>query len=336
MRARFLRWSLLLLAGAPCTGCLVPPGAVVRTAQGEVRAPDPELAREAARHVERTRAELARRLPGLRDISTDVWVQRKAYAGAMLWFRAGSLHAFTLESSALPHPRIHVPVATYESSITHELVHALLGPDWNTLPAVVEEGLCDLMSVELAGDTQRRLNLLLSATLADELATQVGREAVRPERLLEARESLDLHQDGSDFAAYAYGMGYVLVSRIAERYGLTYLHQLALRAREEGLERIPAGWLLPAAELRATRPIEETIAEELDAAFFDHLARSGELRRMIEGFKREGTVDAGSLDTIVLTYAAEGYPSRGIRRRLVDLPGWARWARENRAFLAAP
>jgi len=328
------RRLLGLLAAAPVlrTGCLVPPGVTLETAKGEVRAPSAELARSTADHVAWTREQLHERLPGLEDIPADVWVQEKAYAGALLWMRTGSLHAFIIESGDLPNPRIHVPVATWQSSVVHELVHALLGPDWDTLPAVVEEGLCDAMSIELAKDSKRRLNLMLAATLGPDLADELGSQQVGMEQLLEHDESLDLHDDGVDFAAYAYGLGYVLVSRIEARHGLGHLHLLALRARQDGLRRIPASWLLEAADIDPHQSLLRRIEPELDEAFFAYLAESGELRRMIDQCRADGSLDARGLESVIVTYSAEGRDG-ALRRKLVELPGWRAWARENREFL---
>ena len=329
-------WLLVCLAGLLAqTACLVPPRSVLVTASGEVRAPNAILARKAARHVDWTRAELKRRLPGLRDTRTDVWVQEHAYAGPLVWMRVGKLHAFTLESAELGNPRIHVPVETYRTSISHELVHALLGPDWDPLPAMVEEGLCDVMSVELADDPQLHLNLLVSATIGPRLARRAHKMAARVElqQMLRAKHSLDLHDHGSDFTAYAYGLGYVLVDRIRDRHGLGWLYDMCLRARDEGYELLPADWVIEAAEVGDSEQLKADLSEEIDRALFRHLLDSGELMRLIEKLGPPPAGQPWSLDSILITYEADVLGDRGIQRRLVDLPGFRDWARENRGLL---
>ena len=326
-RRRLLAASWLL----GLSGCLIPPRSVVITASGEVRAPDSITATRGAQYVEWTRAELQRRIPGLRDIKTDVWIQKRAYAGALIWMRVGSLHAFTLETPDLPNPRIHVPLETYRTSISHEMVHALLGDDWSTLPAIMEEGLCDAMSVELAEDPQLRLNLLVSATIGPFLQ-ESGTRSKQPTdvlRLLRAKESLDLHKHGNDYAAHAYGLGYVLVDRLLARYGIESLHELCLRAAQQGYDLIPPEWILDAAQVRVDTDLAAQLSEAIDEALFQHLVQSGELLRLIHKLESSPGEPPWALDGILITYEADMLEGGGIRRRLVDLPGFRDWAREN-------
>ena len=342
MRARTLphRARAVLAASALALGtpsCLIAPAASVETPHGIVRAPNRELAREAALHVREVRATLERHLPDLRDVRTDVWVQRRAWAGPWVWFQVGSLHAFTMETAGTEHPRIHVPIESYRSSIVHEMVHALLGPSWDTLPAVLEEGLCDYLAVELMNDTERRLSRLIAAHYANELVERgvLSPEEVAPSAMLAPRQSLELHARGKEYASYAYGLGYALATRIVERRGLAGLHRLCVSAAEAGRAQVPARQVLAAAEVSEHTDVGRLVLPDVEAALFAYVAESGELVRVLDELRRQVPAEAWEPEGFRISYDARGVDFR-MERRLVDLPGYAEWARAHPAALRAP
>jgi len=325
------------LALAPlCAGCLVSPPAIIETPAGTVRAPNEELAAKAAQHVTQVRALLSEQLPGLRDVQTDVWIQQKAWAGPWVWLRAGSLHAFTMEEVGSERPRIHVPVDTYEASIVHEMVHALLDKSWDPLPAAIEEGLCDHYAILLSGDSERRLGRLISVSFGDRLSSEDAR-GDRPSltAILEARQSLELHEHGGRFASYTYGLGFALVSRIVARRGVSGLHELCRAAADAGLEAVPPGEILDAAGVRADARMSELIQGELEEALFIYIVESGELLRLLDHLRGASTSATWDPDGIRISYQNDKLGVK-LERRLVELPGYRAWARENPHALRPP
>ncbi len=260
------------------TGCLAPPPRLhVETGHGTVRSDHRWTGHMVAGLLDSLVPEVQRRLPDTRPEKLEVWVQEtlSVYRG---WSVDSQVPAFTVEGDG----RIHLLAGErieLSASLAHELVHAMLGPSWKTLPPVAEEGLADWM--------QEELNRQVAGSLrADHLAkagAAVGglefgiwsrhRRGRRGSRLAtltfpaieEGRKPIDLARalddgdgnSGGFFRPYQvavsdprlYGLGYLVVSRILELEGVEALHALCVRAADEGREQVPGAWMLEASRL---------------------------------------------------------------------------------------
>jgi hypothetical protein len=154
--------------------------------------------------------------------------------------------------------------------LVHELVHALLGSSWDPLPAVMKEGLCDALSCRLVPEIApnvRAIRLFDAATAYPNARLELvffeplehrrevvdialaGRRGPPPsEALTLAGQGIHLHDESTDQSAL-YGYGFVVTERIISRIGLGGLNRLCRRAGDMGLEIVPLGWLLDAADL---------------------------------------------------------------------------------------
>lgn len=247
------------------------PSSLVKSLTGTVRAETLAEAKHVSSLLDLLQPALQRMLPGARKLDKlDVWIQDKPTLYAFP--SAGTSDAEGLWAES--HNRIllardadHLP-----RTLAHELVHAYLGADWNTLPGTLEEGLCDQISGRLVpgGAARLRAGRLASAALvcgsiqlelkvrgahtekdwSARIALSGGTPEEAPQR---AVFSLAAGLSSTRLEASAkrgyYGMAYLLVDRVIKRIGLDGLHAMCLRASEEGFDAIPRPWLLEAAEL---------------------------------------------------------------------------------------
>ena len=273
--ALFLASAALFLA----QGCLAaPPPIVVATPFGDVRAESEEKASEVAELLRELAPRIQDVLPGSQERPIDVWVQEKLRVYRHQT-RPESVRGFTLLADEFEARRIHL-LGDGQSSwyLSHELVHALIGPSWKPLPGVLEEGLGDVVAEILNpayADHIRAHRLLNTAIMTD--GFEVGFSYGVPEearhsrdwkrqqatvivRPVETIDSLDvgellaaprseLHRRWPEIPETLYGFSWLVTSRIVERIGLEGLHDMCLRATEEGLSVIPADWLAEAAEM---------------------------------------------------------------------------------------
>ncbi len=283
------RSSLLLALPALALGaCLAaPPPIVVGTPFGEVRAGTTEKAQEVASLLRELAPRVQEVLPGSQRRPIDVWVQDELRV-YRYQRRPESVRGFTLLSDEFQARRIHLLDEGQPSwYLAHELVHALIGPSWKALPGVLEEGLGDVVAERLNPDYAdhiRAHRLLNTAVLtggfelgfsfsmpeddrpAPEWRRSFSRLVVRPLEHIEGvdlRELLatprtGLHQRYPEIPEAFYGLAWLMTSRIVERHGLEGLHELCVRATDEGLELVPVDWLARAAEMDLDR---------VDAAF---------------------------------------------------------------------
>jgi len=163
--------------------------------------------------------------------------------------------------------------------LSHELVHLLLGADWSTLPAPVEEGLADVLGARALGALPRiraergeglmralgGLRLCVSWQLPAASGVSVRATSVqewsapeaRPagdlpgaaELVSTGRESFEPQRFDPLWSPIDYGVGYVLVERIVEHAGLSGLHRACVEAVDAGEERVAAPQLLELAGL---------------------------------------------------------------------------------------
>jgi hypothetical protein len=343
-------WLLVGLMLLPA--CLASaPRLRIEASQGIVRAESVPSGRLVAKLLDRLAPAVRARLPDTRTAPLEVWVQEQLsiYRG---WPVNSDVPAFTVEGEG----RIHVlETDDLELSVAlaHELVHALLGPSWQTLQPVAEEGLADWM--------QERLNRRVASSLrADHLAKagaamgglplgvwagrrfESGRQLLAfhfPEPLstgevLDPRETLDeTSSSGSFFKPFQvavsdprhYGIGYLVVSRIIERQGILALHQLCKRAAEDGLDQIPAVWLLEASGLDcSTSCWLQVITERVGRYELRALAR-----QLVPALVRRVTEELGPMcgatsgrDFLLLVDPEFGLVGGRYRVDLSDIPGF--------------
>lgn len=257
----------LLLAVAACTA---PPAARVDTPYGLARADTADEARQLAELLAELGPAVRQTLPDSLDRPTEVWLEDFGRYRAL----DGRPGVVGLTSLSAGHIRIRADRLGLDADfvLVHELVHALLGPSWEPLPAVVTEGLCDAVAARLAPEAATRVRAVrrLDAAFAwprlgFELRYFEPADGTRPALRLPLGElpaldplaalelpgrGLHLSQERDDLPAL-YGYGLVVVERILARHGVERLHALCLRATADGLEQVPAAWLLEAAELDA-------------------------------------------------------------------------------------
>jgi hypothetical protein len=287
---------LALGATLLASGCLAPPPPiVVETPYGDVFAGSEVRATEVAGLLGRLAPEVRATLPGAQDRSIDIWVQEKL-AVYRFHERPESVRGFTLLEAEFRAKRIHLQEGGQSPwYLAHELVHALIGPDWAPLPGILEEGLGDVIAERLNPDYQThiRAHRLLNAsafsgglvvdlryrepvpevsrrdwpeirtTVRVEVTEAIDRQTLR--RLLATPRS-ELHSRWTDIPEAFYGISWLLVSRIQERIGLEGLHALCQRARSEGRELVPIEWLEAAAELELDRLDADFLASCFDRA----------------------------------------------------------------------
>ncbi len=270
---RRLRISLLPLAlAAACQ--VAPPPVHVDGPAGRVRADHRHeaLALEARlRHLDGAVEAL---LPDAESRVAEVWLQESPRLYRIGDASYAEADGFWSEG----HARIHLRRAagSLPRTLAHELVHASLGETWSTLPGTLEEGLCDVVSARLCPEESlpMRTGRLSAAALATggldlevELYLGEGEDgrrlgaltrmrlsspeplALAPGDVFEVEAGLSTTRLGVDEKKALYGLSYLLAHRIVERRGFRGLHALCLRARREGLPRVPAPWLLEAAGL---------------------------------------------------------------------------------------
>lgn len=284
--------GLLLLAG--CVGA--PPHCVESrdgTLRGTVCGPTVERARETTRMLEQADVALRDRLPDLVAAPWDVWLQERPQ---VFWlFPAGD------EVDALLNPftdRIHVTAGStaLPTALVHERIHQLLGPAWDDLPAILEEGLCDQIASRVAagGLALRTDRLFRAATALDALELHAvldlpGGPTVRMRLELDGESPPDAplsrafaDDDGliGPFHAHGargpwYGLAFVAVGRLVDRVGAEGLRDLVATTAEQGEEEALAAWA-SAADLTTRddwlRAVDEQLTADVRHALAEDLA----------------------------------------------------------------
>lgn len=251
--------------------CVVPAPPVAQSHElGLVRAEDRFHADLYAGMVAELQPRIVDVLPGTLERTTEVWVQ-ESLAHGMGAPAPANVKGFTLIDSEMQRGRIHVRQDNEFPRwfLTHELVHALLGPEWLTLPGVLEEGLCDLVAAELNPDCAPRIRALraieasiffgkMKVVVAHKDAS--GRERTDSiwfhydrgpselgvEQVL-APGTLALKRRFERVPDTLYGLGFLVAQRIEERGGFERLFELCLEAAEDGLVTVPVERVLEAA-----------------------------------------------------------------------------------------
>ncbi len=283
--------ALLLALG----GCAAPaPRVEVFHALGSVRADNLASAQRFSQLVTGLQPRISEVVPDTTTRFTEVWVQDR------LQHRLGQaapldVKGFTLISSDKQRGRIHMRADTDYPHwfLSHELVHALLGPTWDTIPAVIEEGLCDVVAADLHSDVAPRIRALraIEASLFfGRMLVVVEHRGNTPGNRLRESEiwfhydrgaygdtiesvleppTLDLKRRPSNMGDALYGLGFLVAERIHRSSGLDGLNALCREAHDAGLDAVPVARLLEAADLSNPNTRANAPRELLGAAEFN-------------------------------------------------------------------
>jgi hypothetical protein len=301
------------------SACTSLPPLVVPTERASVRGYDAHrIARLASALVE-DKAFVLARLPGSVDVPLELWEAEGAEQRRLEQLNADGLterrRGLVLFGWGRPRSETHTRVLLLPEAerrvLTHELVHALLGPDWAPLPTALEEGLADWLAFERHPHTRgpwQHWNALLgeSAGATLEISVQLGRGRGHgtslgwsaPPREAQAR-NLDLTailnlKESDPWAGLSpadvrlvYAAGYGLVERIVERHGIEGLHAACLAARLAGENRLSAPSLLALADLPAGAFPPQELAQRRDLALRQmDLLSLGALEVVVELYRR--------------------------------------------------
>ncbi|MEX1025705.1 MAG: hypothetical protein WD226_11585 [Planctomycetota bacterium] len=294
--------STSLLVAAACLAA--PPPISVDTDFGEVRADRDHDAQAVAELLADMAPEIQAILPGVQLRRVDVWVQERLRL--YRWQeRTESVRGFTLLEREFDATRIHLRGGGQSSwYLAHELVHALIDRSWRPLPALLEEGLADVVAEELNPEfaAHIRAHRLFNVSLLtggmifrvrwnepDEGPPRSWRRRTATSRVLlppDESEPLNgdfrttlvellsadragLHARFHELPESYYGLAWFLVARIVERRGLDGLHRMCLDATAAGQDLIPIDTILAAADVTL---------DSLDAQLVGDSFRYSELR----------------------------------------------------------
>lgn len=264
MRPSSPRVAALVLVAA----CQSMPPVGVATPFGVARAGSREEAAQLASRLQRYAPQVRALVPDALGRLPEVWLQDFTRLD-------GLAHRPEVMGLALPGSgRIRIREGGQDGErdlvLVHELVHALLGPDWTPLPAQLKEGVCDVVATHLvpqAAPELAGLRLLGAASVAPGMALEIswfppegGRRDRLPFRVgVDAAVQLAaalgrpgtgrLLGDDDLLDAALYGWGWVLADRAFARSGLHGLHALCLEAAAAGRDVVPLGAVLDAADL---------------------------------------------------------------------------------------
>lgn len=276
--------------------CVVPaPPIESQHERGLVRAEDRFHADLYAGMVADIQPQVAALLPGTLDRHTEVWIQQQLSHGFGRVAPA-NVKGFTLIDAKMNRGRIHLREDNDFPRwfLTHELVHALLGPEWLTLSGVLEEGLCDVVAAELNPDCAPRIRALR----AIESSIFFGKMKVVVEHKDGTGEprtnSVWFHYDrGAHDLTVAdalapgtlalkrrfervpdtlYGLGFLVAHRIAQRDGYERIFELCAEAAAEGASTVPVERVVAAAglDISSEDELAELSHELLGTEEFDH------------------------------------------------------------------
>lgn len=239
----------------------------------------------------------------------------------------------------------------YREVLVHELAHALLGPGWRTLPLALEEGLCTLLNDELADPALLIAHLRCAARAGGSSMYSVSFHVLRPDdepakystfwgnsggsdasestltiaEILALADSSDLKTMTKGEVGHVYGVGVVVVSRILAAGGIEELHELSLRAADEGHEHVPVAWLLEAAGIESDAQFEELALAELRAVSLAAAFESESFEQLFQKALQEaGATTPEAIDGFLERFEGTLRAS-GTTYDLAALPGFRAW-----------
>jgi hypothetical protein len=359
-RSRLVAAAVIALAGGCAASGGTPPAVAIETRLGTVRAGDSATARVAADAYLEFADALASLAPDLRTPGVDVWVQDRirVSAGSIRSTSANHFGGITLSRGAEGAYRIEVSKQSrlgdgFKGTLAHELVHAMLGPSWDTLPAAVEEGLCDSLSTMVTDRSGRRMALLATAARWKKLGAtclfrsrgddgewadfyyragvEIGPDTPGTSDLKvgEIIARRDIHSGHAVDRKHIYAVGFTLVLLARERVGITGLHDLCVRARAQGLGTIPADWILSATGVRGEADLgsqAQRLMAEDPAALLNHM---GALQRgaLLRELRARSGFTTGDADAFFRLVQPRIQILDGPTYALADFPGQVDWAR---------
>ncbi|MDE0891179.1 MAG: hypothetical protein OSB14_03255 [Planctomycetota bacterium] len=277
MRTLLTTLRLIICAPLLLAACqAAPPTYEVRCDTDSVRSESPFLANDVAKMLERGRERVIQLVPFTKRAPLEVWLQEELQLYAFSQGSYEDADGFWAEDVS----RIHLRTGArhIERTLVHELVHASLDESWKLLPGTMEEGLCDWVSTIACPHASAQLRAGRLSAACFGLGSLEIEVELRSAFATESSSNIAAHAsiilDGGIhppltpmevFTSEAgrsnsgiprarkkalYGLAYFLVERIATSGdGLDALHRLCVRASDEGLEQVPAAWILKAADL---------------------------------------------------------------------------------------
>ncbi len=329
------------------SGCAAPrPRVFVESSSGIVRADNEVLARQVGAWLDELLPAVQSCIPYSLELRPEVWVQEK-----LRLYRNQDLPDEVYGFNASIGNRIHVreDAENLKLTLAHEIVHAVLDPSWETLPGVLEEGLCEWTSLRVvsqgrAGERAKRL--FQSALYLGELSGKIRVSyqdafgfslradssvtlSTRDEDALPPKEALALSGGfadlvSGDLSGVHYAFGHWVVSRIERNVSLTGLHRLCQEARERGQELIPVQEILRASRLEV--PVsdwQDRVLDEVGDVELCHIAveiREDLVRGLIKGVRKSLPGELSAQEFLNRSVIRFGLVGRGRLVSLGDLP----------------
>ena len=344
---------MLVVTTTLAVGCRVtPPPVAVASSYGIARASTEKEARQVATWIRELVPEIRAMVPGTVQLQPDVWVQDK--------IRIRAFHDVPDDVSGITIGKARILIRSDDEhqreTLCHELAHHLLDASWSTLPTVVEEGLCEKVSEELAAIDATEFRSRRLATALQYFGGIQGTVAVR----YRATDGTEVHASipfesepdlggGADpkealaleggytqitsgkIGGFHYAFGYWLVDRIVRRGDYRVLHELARSAGAQGLSLVPVDWVIEAAELGDdTRKWRDELLRRIGPAEVNYIAReisdalADRIADYLDEYLPQQTRIGRSLDGLAVELVIEGgaYVSAAelvdFRARLLD------------------
>lgn len=289
-----------------------PPEYSVETPLGNAYADDPERADHLVNLWMRLARSIERMVPGSKSGETlDIWLMAAEDIPDPFDIghpMGGITYSVNGDAWLIQVPDSH----KLEWILAHELTHAILDEEWESLGGTLEEGLCEYIAAQYAPSLlpMRRLQVHMGAAALfghDEAGIffsqsrrddegnyeirWIGEKGKAPVELWTV-EDLRYYLEQPSIAPFAneraglQRIGTFLVFRIVDRHGLQGLYRLCRRANEEGREVVPFNWTMEAAGFDIGPEADLPLDQQLVRALVEPLGRSS-LRQMLDDYGKE-------------------------------------------------